>query len=59
MKHLDSSAATLNKFPNSKGAAWVVIKTVCVHAVDKPMHCTKAVIALREIHSEYIDMHKC
>lgn len=48
----DTAATTLNKFPNSKGATWVAIGTVCRHAVDKPAHCSKAVIAVREIYSE-------
>lgn len=50
----DSSAITLNKFPSSKGATWVIIRTVFSHAVDKPADCGKAVIALREIYSELV-----
>ena len=51
---LDSSAATLNKFPNSKGAVWVIMRSLCSHAVDKPVQCSKVVIALREVHSELV-----
>jgi len=50
----DSSATTLNKFPSSKGATWVIIRTVFSHAVDKPMDRGKAVIALKEIYSEFV-----
>ena len=50
----DSSAITLNKFPSGKGAVWVIARSVCCFAVDKPAQRSKAVIALQEIHSEWI-----
>ena len=50
----DTSAVTLNKFPHSKGATRVVVRTVCSQAVDKPVQCSKAVIAVREIYSELL-----
>ena len=48
----DSSAVKLNQFPSSKGATWVLIRTVVSNAVDKPVDCDKAVIALGAIYSE-------
>ena len=52
---VDTSAVTLNKFPHSKGATWVVVRTVCSQAVDKPVQCSKTVIAVREIFSELLN----